>query len=896
MNNTITRLPYADAFYLAGLLHDIGKFYQRADKDGSPSSVELTEQTKELAHSICPTPNNKPSHLHVLWTAEFMERYKAVFEHVDTPKGASLHQLAANHHRPQNGWERIVQQADHYASACDRSEAKFNKDEGEIELKGWDAFKKEPLRSIFGEICLKKEGKCSEHLKLKALPNLPLALTKEALFPRKDLEGLGHEGYKKLWEGFVNGLVSLKGAKEKTLAEALHTRLWVYASAAPSSTKDLPDVSLFDHLRITGAFAHCLYVYLMHKKGEESIANNTWKIENDETPLLLVGADLSGIQSFIYDIASVKAAKNLKGRSFYLQQLAQALCQKLLDALGLHRGHVVYASGGGFYVLAPHTDETKALIEKFWQDVEQKLFEEHRTSLYVGMAYREISHQDLLQNDEKAREKNLGDLWKAIGEEIGQQKFRRYKNLITKEYKHFFEPQGFGGNAQLDAITGDELGNDDLSELERDTDTNEDEPKQYISKKLEGIIELGRKLRDTSIICSGPNGNIDLAGITRLYLAEEGKEIKEFLSDNIAVLNSPEAAVNLGVKYKKPVSLLLYGGNRYPESAENSDEPKSFNELAGVPEKGPKTVGFARLGVLRMDVDNLGLIFQRGLTGRKTLSKLATLSRSLDSFFSGYLNTLWEEGKTPSGELFKDNTFIVYSGGDDLFIVGRWDITMEFAYQIQQHFAEYTGHNSNLTLSGGLALVPAKYPIARAAELAADAEKAAKNHKNTEGQQKNSFCITGGHLHKLVEIKRTDAQAKHAMPKSEPMPLRWDTEWPFVYNLSNELRNYLRDEQLPMSFVSHTYALYIESKQPNSYRWQWQLAYQWARLKERRDMSAGLKAKLDHWQSQLLAGKSAMDCPKGTTYSYFDFFQLAVRLAVLAERTVNISQPKTQKV
>ncbi len=40
---------------------------------------------------------------------------------------------------------------------------------------------------------------------------------------------------------------------------------------------------------------------------------------------------------------------------------------------------------------------------------------------------------------------------------------------------------------------------------------------------------------------------------------------------------------------------------------------------------------FSRMGVLRMDVDNLGNIFQKGLpANRATLSRLAALSRSFD--------------------------------------------------------------------------------------------------------------------------------------------------------------------------------------------------------------------------------------------------------------------------
>lgn len=40
--------------YLAGLLHDNGKFYQRADEFGASKSKILSEPIKKLETTICP--------------------------------------------------------------------------------------------------------------------------------------------------------------------------------------------------------------------------------------------------------------------------------------------------------------------------------------------------------------------------------------------------------------------------------------------------------------------------------------------------------------------------------------------------------------------------------------------------------------------------------------------------------------------------------------------------------------------------------------------------------------------------------------------------------------------------------------------------------------------------
>lgn len=52
---------------------------------------------------------------------------------------------------------------------------------------------------------------------------------------------------------------------------------------------------------------------------------------------MLIGADLSGIQSYIYQVVSKYAGKNLKGRSFYLRILSDSIVRFLLKELGCFR-------------------------------------------------------------------------------------------------------------------------------------------------------------------------------------------------------------------------------------------------------------------------------------------------------------------------------------------------------------------------------------------------------------------------------------------------------------------------------------------------------------------------------------------------------------------------------
>jgi CRISPR-associated protein Csm1 len=66
------------------------------------------------------------------------------------------------------------------------------------------------------------------------------------------------------------------------------------------------------------------------------------------------------------------------------------------------------------------------------------------------------------------------------------------------------------------------------------------------------------------------------------------------------------------------------------------------------------------------------------------------------------------------------NIYTVYSGGDDLVLVGPWETMIVFAIFLNQQFREYTCNNKFITLSAGLAFVKPKYPIASAIKQADD--------------------------------------------------------------------------------------------------------------------------------------------------------------------------------
>jgi CRISPR-associated protein Csm1 len=175
--------------------------------------------------------------------------------------------------------------------------------------------------------------------------------------------------------------------------------------------------------------------------------------------------------------------------------------------------------------------------------------------------------------------------------------------------------------------------------------------------------------------------------------------------------------------------------------------PLTFDQLAE-----RSTGGVKRWGVLRLDVDNLGQLFETGFRRRQngqaenrlTISRLAGLSFALRLFFEGWLPRLGE-----SGERLAERLYVQYAGGDDLFVVGSWDALPEFAAVIRGSFQDFVCHNPYVTLSGGVTLAPEKYPLYQAARDAERAEHAAKAFNrpaqaaNGRPTDKDAFCFLG---------------------------------------------------------------------------------------------------------------------------------------------------------
>lgn len=99
---------------LAALLHDVGKFAQRAEVD--PEAYRSLSNLHEFA--VTDTKGQIAYH-HAAYTWQFIEHHLSWLTRLGNGEG-NVAQWAARHHKPTNVWDWIVAEADRLSAGMDR--------------------------------------------------------------------------------------------------------------------------------------------------------------------------------------------------------------------------------------------------------------------------------------------------------------------------------------------------------------------------------------------------------------------------------------------------------------------------------------------------------------------------------------------------------------------------------------------------------------------------------------------------------------------------------------------------------------------------------------------------------------------------------------------------------
>lgn len=768
MQNSPPLNPHLAA--LSGLLHDIGKFWQRAEKRGVHDAYRGFDKKDYGANGA-----------HATFSAAFVQQF--------VPE--SFRQIATAilfHHNPQDEHARRLALADRLAAANERQ-------------KSPDQHPK-ALISVFSTIGAIRTER-------QYVPLHSLQLTQSALFPAKNAVA-GDKEYQALWREFSQQAQKLSGETDlTTYVEVLQGLVQRYCWCIPSAYYGSePDISLYDHGRITAAVAACLT-----RVEDETLVRllKGW----DNTPVAtFVEGDISGIQRFIYTVPASGAARQLRARSLYLQLLTDAIARFILKQFDMPVTNLIYSGGGRFYLLLPSNADLRPVRER----LDDVLLRHHDGDLYLALGQTELTAQDFTPEEFQQK-------WGDVGQSTAQNKRRRFGQMPPADlFGRVFEPRGYYGDHEFSRRRAD-----------RET-LADDESRTSGSDLGESLGEFGRALPQADFILFGEaqpqeqqpgsfQAVLTELGTVVTLLDSSGKQIfpergKLRQQDRAVVMGmrqAPDEGILAAVRrhFNCPIAgRIRYTVNVIPEKSDGSTA--DFTELQ------QSSKGLKRIGVLRMDVDDLGQLFASGFRGldgksRASLARVASLSFALSLYFEGYVGELCRKMNEKYGQEDEiEAVYTVYSGGDDLFIVGRWDALPELAAQIREHFGEYACDNPEVHISAGITLHGGKYPLYRAAEEASDALDSAKSLPGKDG-----ICFLG-------------------------QPLKW-RQWADVLTLRDELLDLTDTGNAKRNLIQTLLQLHADyetalqesrktrtGEQQLAYGpWLWRSAYQFTRIAER---------------------------------------------------------------
>ncbi len=386
---------------LAGLLHDVGKFAQRAGVL-APAGKDDTNDRTVLSRKFI---------------AEYVPEQWRV---------ATLDEF--DHRRPEIEPNQTCMELAGQLSAGGPADT----------LDGKDEIQPPQLLSIF---CSVVSEKMTTEVDM-FLPVVPLELDVEtersSFFPGEADADAAIKASKALWGDFIQQATALRDAHQgdgnlAVYLESLQLLLQRYTWCLPAASyQGRSDISLYDQSRMQAALA----AIFAGSQTDDQPDTPPQETGASQSLALLVGGDVSGVQEFIYTITARGATSALRGRSFYLQLLTEVIARYILYQLKLPLTNLIYAGGGNFYLLTRPSDANR-LVE-LQRNISRILLYHHRGDLYVALASLPLSKKDFYGAA-------ISTAWENLINQLQHNKLRRFSEL-GDDLKILFKPQGHGGN------------------------------------------------------------------------------------------------------------------------------------------------------------------------------------------------------------------------------------------------------------------------------------------------------------------------------------------------------------------------------------------------------------------------------------------------------------------
>lgn len=534
----------------AALLHDIGKFSSRTGQN-PPFDKQEREHFNTYAHA--------------LWSAHFVERYL---------HDSAMADWVRSHHdyKSQTRESSIISLADWLSSGEREEDEDADRDRPETA----------PLVNVLSRLTRCGNGSKTDTSEDKAprsfFPLIAHGVFEDGFMPREKVVSSAQE-YGALWSEFEKTLerIDTRKTPHATWLALMRRFCSRIPAATPTRVKGyVPDISLYEHSRITAALAGCFAADNMtqEKISEIRTALSSGHTRHDilkKEICRLVCGNLSGIQEFLYTGPRKGAAKTLRARSFTLQLLAETCAAWLSEQAGLSSCSIVYNGGGRFYVLC----SLNAPLEQIERELESRL---HACPMFDGVLSVFLGWTDLAPADFLGGA--FSEKWREAGAAANEKRTRRYSQLAAQDY---------------DSVFGSSLRADRIASWES-VEPAEDE--QGVPDQDKCYLDLGRKLPNAKwlVKCRASNAP---DGINKIFARfgieyelctalDEAGDHGEWLE--LVQLGGLDAA---GLSRLPSRTALSYRSTatHWP-SVERSGAPATFEEIAA------RSTGAKKLGVL----------------------------------------------------------------------------------------------------------------------------------------------------------------------------------------------------------------------------------------------------------------------------------------------------------
>jgi CRISPR-associated protein Csm1 len=398
--------------------------------------------------------------------------------------------------------------------------------------------------------------------------------------------------------------------------------------------------------------------------------------------LIMISGDFWGIQKFIFDtLNSSKASKILRSRSTIIQLITYVISDIIKREF--FGSNSVLFGAGKFLILAKSEDNYKDKIKLIQEEINNYFLKNYFGQNGFILSYTKTTKSNILNQNSQEMKENLESL--ASDNEI--KKLNKFNFLKLED-----------------------------SDICKDIFSYKDDEVCNFCNKRVATLQINDEK-----VCSVCNSQIILGEqiVTSNYIKISSEKIS-----NIVIFKYKNSEYS--VKFykdlkdidsckKNSIAMFDISSNeykKYPKWSLKSYVPQNINSNVKTFEEIAK--GSSGLFALKADVDKLGDTFREYYM--TSFKKFNRLSRELDFFFSDYITKIIEES-------YK-NCYIVFAGGDDLFLIGEYKEVVKLAKTIRKEFYKFSLQKS--TLSIGLVMFKPSTPINYISHLADEAESRAK--------------------------------------------------------------------------------------------------------------------------------------------------------------------------